>query len=201
MLQHWLPFFSLGWTNLFYYGIGAYDATEAITCRVRCRIAATRDETIGISLKSSLQNVFQTTSNANQMTVGLNQMISDIRKGKGTAGLLLTDTAMASTLSDAVVQIKAAGVNANAMTREMNTMVRNINNDVNHGSNPINTLLKDSITAKNISLTIENLEKGMEGFNQNMEALKHNFLFRGYFKSLDRQKKKEAKLAEVPAEK
>jgi phospholipid/cholesterol/gamma-HCH transport system substrate-binding protein len=159
------------------------------------------DETIGISLKSSLQNIFQTTSNANKMTLGLNQVISDIRKGKGTAGLLLTDTAMAVTLSDAVVQIKAAGVNANAMTQEMNTMVKNINNDVNHGSNPINTLLKDSITARNITLTIENLEKGMEGFNQNMEALKHNFLFRGYFKSLDRQKKKEAKLAEAPAEK
>jgi phospholipid/cholesterol/gamma-HCH transport system substrate-binding protein len=159
------------------------------------------DETMGISLKSSLQNIFQTTSNANKMTLGLNQVISDIRKGKGTAGLLLTDTAMAVTLSDAVVQIKAAGVNANAMTQEMNTMVKNINNDVNHGSNPINTLLKDSITARNISLTIENLEKGMEGFNQNMEALKHNFLFRGYFKSLDRQKKKEAKLAEAPAEK
>jgi len=45
--------------------------------------------------------------------------------------------------------------------------------------------------AKNISLTMENLEKGTDGFNQNMEALKHNFLFRGYFKKLDRQKKKE----------
>jgi phospholipid/cholesterol/gamma-HCH transport system substrate-binding protein len=59
-----------------------------------------------------------------------------------------------------------------------------------------NTILKDSIMARNISLTMENLQKGTDGFNQNMEALKHNFLFRGYFKSLERKKIKEAKKTE-----
>ncbi|WP_069658320.1 MlaD family protein [Arcticibacter eurypsychrophilus] len=151
------------------------------------------DETIGISLKASLLNVYKTSNNANEMTMALNQIISDIKQGKGTAGLLLRDTALAGTLQDAVVQIKAAGVNASAMTREMNTMIRTINHDVTKGNNAVNTVLKDSLMAKNISLTIENLQHGTDGFNQNMEALKHNFLFRGYFRSLERKKIKEAK--------
>jgi phospholipid/cholesterol/gamma-HCH transport system substrate-binding protein len=39
---------------------------------------------------------------------------------------------------------------------------------------------------------MENIKKGTDGFNQNMEALKHNFLLRGYFKSLEKQKQKKA---------
>ncbi|MFA4870133.1 MAG: MlaD family protein [Pedobacter sp.] len=149
------------------------------------------DESIGISLKSSLENIYKTTANANEMTIGLNRMINDIRKGKGTAGLLLTDTLMAVTLRDAVVQIRSASVNANSMTRQMNSMVKDLNDDLTNRKGPVSTLLRDTLMGKNISLTMENLQKGTDGFNQNMEALKHNFLFRGYFKKLDRQKKKE----------
>jgi phospholipid/cholesterol/gamma-HCH transport system substrate-binding protein len=151
------------------------------------------DETIGRSLKASLQNVYKTTDNANEMTLDLNHIINDIKMGKGTAGLLLTDTAMAGTLNDAVVQIRQAGVNAKTMTQELNAIVKGVNNDLTKGNNAANTILKDSLMAKNMSLTMENLQKGTDGFNQNMEALKHNFLFRRYFKSLERKKNKEAK--------
>ncbi len=149
------------------------------------------DESIGINLKSSLRNIYKTTNNAQEMTIGLNHIINDIRSGKGTAGLLLSDTTIAGTLKDAIAQVRAAGVNANTMTREVNAIVKGINQDIAKGNGPLHILLKDSTTANNISLTIENLQKGTAGFNQNMDALKHNFLFRGYFNGLERQKKKE----------
>jgi phospholipid/cholesterol/gamma-HCH transport system substrate-binding protein len=151
------------------------------------------DEAIGKSLKASLQNVYKTTNDAQEMTLGLNHMVNNIRQGKGTVGFLLTDTTMSNTLKDAMAQIKAAGTNANIMTQEMNVIVKSINYDLNNGNNPANTLLNDSLMAKNITLTMDNLQKGTDGFNQNMEALKHNFLFRGYFRSLERKKKKEEK--------
>lgn len=44
-----------------------------------------------------------------------------------------------------------------------------------------------------VNATLDNIQQGTDGFNQNMEALKHNFLFRGYFKKLERQKQKENK--------
>ncbi|TCD01508.1 MlaD family protein [Pedobacter psychroterrae] len=160
------------------------------------------DEAIGISLKGSLEKIYQTTSNANQMTFELNQLVSGIRKGKGTAGMLLTDTLMTATLQDAVLQIRSASINANEMTKQMNATVKDLSHTLTDGKGPVNTLLKDSLMAKNISLTMENLQKGTDGFNQNMEALKHNFLFRGYFRGLERQKKKEqARLLEVSQKK
>ena len=38
--------------------------------------------------------------------------------------------------------------------------------------------------------SIRNIEQGTKAFNENMEAIKHSFLFRGYFKKLDKQQSK-----------
>ncbi|MGV8879567.1 MAG: MlaD family protein [Sphingobacteriaceae bacterium] len=153
------------------------------------------DKSIGISLKSSLKNVFNATKNANEMTRDLNIVVSDIKSGKGAAGLFLTDTDLASMLKDAVTNVTSASANANRMTLEMNNLVSELNKNLNSGKGPINTLLKDSTMANNLAQTMENLEKGTDGFHQNMEALKHNFLFRGYFRKLEKKRLKDDKLA------
>ncbi|MEO7216510.1 MlaD family protein [Mucilaginibacter sp.] len=150
------------------------------------------DKEIGISLKSSLKNIHQATENANQLTIGLNSLISGIKNGKGAAGLLLTDTTMAANLKYAAVNIRLASNNANQMTIQLNTMVKGINNQLTHGGGLVNTLLRDSVMANNMRKTMENLKNGMDGFNQNMEALKHNFLFKGYFKNVEKKRVKDS---------
>jgi phospholipid/cholesterol/gamma-HCH transport system substrate-binding protein len=37
--------------------------------------------------------------------------------------------------------------------------------------------------------SMKNIETGTKGFSDNMEALKHNFLFRGYFRKLEKRDK------------
>jgi phospholipid/cholesterol/gamma-HCH transport system substrate-binding protein len=59
---------------------------------------------------------------------------------------------------------------------------------LNAGPGSIHDLLKDSLLAYKLTQSLDNIEKGTDGFNQNMEALKHNFLFRGYFRKLEKQK-------------
>ena len=161
------------------------------------------DEQIGISLKSSLQNIYAATKNANQMTDGLNIVVANIKNGKGTAGLLLTDTTVAIQLRDAIAKIKSASANANEMTMQLNQISKSLNTDLTSGKGPLNTLLKDTEMSKDLKQTMSNIQKGTDGFNQNMEALKHNFLFRGYFRGLERKKKQEQeqelKLAEQKA--
>lgn len=41
--------------------------------------------------------------------------------------------------------------------------------------------------------TMHNIEEGTDKFNENMEALKHNFLTRGYFRKLEKEKAKARK--------
>jgi phospholipid/cholesterol/gamma-HCH transport system substrate-binding protein len=51
----------------------------------------------------------------------------------------------------------------------------------------VQLVLKDSTFEAEIQQTITNLEAGTDNFNQNMEALKQNFLFRRYFKRLEKK--------------
>ncbi len=153
---------------------------------------ALNDKTIGVSLRSSLKNINEVSANANEMTGGLNYLVNQARQGRGTAGLLLSDTAMSGNLKMAIRNIKSASENADRMTGQLNGLVSNINKEMNSGKGPLNALLRDSVMTNKISTTLDNVQKGTDGFNQNMEALKHNFFFKGYFKKLDKQNKKDS---------
>jgi len=146
------------------------------------------DKQVVTNAKSTLQNISAASANANEMTKGLNQLVTQIKHGKGTAGLLLADTGMANSLKEAVSRIRSASNNANNLTLQLNQMVKDLNSGLNSQTGTVHLLLKDSTLAKNLSTSMENVKKGTDGFNQDMEALKHNFLLRGYFKSLQKQK-------------
>ncbi|MES2265113.1 MAG: MlaD family protein [Bacteroidota bacterium] len=148
------------------------------------------DKQIGSNLRTSLGNIRRASNNAAQLTAGLNNLVSGVKKGRGTAGVLLTDTAAAGNLKAAVLNIKNASDNANRLTVQLNDLVLSANQRLNNNNGSLNVLLRDTTFAQNLKLTMDNLQKGTDGFNQNMEALKHNFLFRGYFKNLEKQKNK-----------
>lgn len=60
---------------------------------------------------------------------------------------------------------------------------------MNNGNGALARLVKDDKMANSVSNTLSNLETGTKGFSENMEAAKSNFLFRGYFKKKEREKK------------
>lgn len=150
------------------------------------------NKTLKNNIESTLKNIEQTSANTREMTRGLDDLVSRIKQGKGNAGFLLKDSLLAYNLNEAVIKIRQASDNANQITVQMNKMVSEMNEDLHKGKGVVKLLLNDSVTAKNLSTTMENIKKGTDGFNQNMEALKHNFLLRGYFKNLEKQKQKKA---------
>jgi len=151
------------------------------------------DNTLPQNLRASLANVRSATSKANDMVTNLNTMINDVKNGKGSLGAILTDSSFAKNLNEAIEKIKSVGDDADTLAAELNTVVKNIQNDVNNGKGPVNAFLKDSSMVTNINKSLDNIQKGTDGFNQVMEALKHNFLLRGYFRKLEKQKQKETK--------
>ncbi|RYJ38210.1 organic solvent ABC transporter substrate-binding protein [Flavobacterium anhuiense] len=60
---------------------------------------------------------------------------------------------------------------------------------MNNGNGALARLVKDDKMANSVSNTLSNLESGTKGFSENMEAAKSNFLFRGYFKKKEKEKK------------
>jgi len=149
------------------------------------------DETLPRELQQSALNLRQTTSKAGLMANDLHNMITDIKAGKGSVGMLLKDTAFAYNLNEAVLKMNKVGSQADQLTTDIRSIVKGIQKDINTGEGPANAFLKDSVMVRNLNLSIDNLRKGTDGFNQNMEALKSSFLFRGYFKRKERQKQAE----------
>ncbi|MDO3643644.1 MlaD family protein [Mucilaginibacter sp. L3T2-6] len=149
------------------------------------------DKRIGPSVRSSLLRVEKAAGNAAQVTAGLNELIRGIKNGRGAAGVLISDTALAGNLQMAILKIRKASDNADRLTQQLNSLTQTIDQRLNQGDGSLNVLLKDSVFAQNLKQTMENLKKGTDGFNQNMEALKHNFLFRGFFKKQEREKAKQ----------
>lgn len=150
------------------------------------------EKSIPMDVKLSVASIRRATLKAGKMVEGLNTIIEDVKNGKGSLGILLTDTSFITNLDEAVKKIKSVGEQADKLAGEMSGTVAGIHTDITEGKGPVKALLKDSILTEKINAALENIREGTEGFNQNMEALKHNFLFRGYFRKLERQQKQEA---------
>jgi len=149
------------------------------------------DKTLPDNLRKAANNINQATAKANNTVNDFHDMLADIRSGKGSLGKIMTDTSFALQMADALEKLKQVGDNANKLSGEIDEMVKGINTDVNEGKGAVNALLKDSAIVTKLNNSLDNIEKGTTTFNQNMEALKHNFLFRGYFRKLEKQKEKE----------
>lgn len=148
------------------------------------------DPSMPRDLRVSVANIRKATGRAGILANNLNEMVSDVKAGKGSVGSLLRDTAFAVNLDRAVIQIKEVGDRADSLARAINKMVAGVEKDINSGKGVANVLLKDSSLVTRLNASLDNIQKGTDGFNQNMEALKHNFLFRGYFRKLEKQQKK-----------
>ncbi len=153
------------------------------------------DATLPDNLKTSLANIRKATVGAGEGVLMLNTIISDIKSGKGSLGVILRDTALANNLNEAIARIQSVGKDADTLAAELNKVVKTIQHEVNNGKGTITALLKDTAMVVTITKSLHNIQKGTDGFNQVMEALKHNFFLRGYFRKQEKQQQKEAKQA------
>jgi phospholipid/cholesterol/gamma-HCH transport system substrate-binding protein len=152
------------------------------------------DSSLALHLRKASTNLERATVNAEVMTRDLRDVIAEVKAGNGPAGTILRDTAMASTLKSSVYQLEEVATHASSLANDLDTIARSINESVEQGPGMINLVLKDTAVSGNIRRTLANVEKGTASFNENMEAMKHNFLFKGYFKKQEKEKAKQQKM-------
>lgn len=147
------------------------------------------DESLPVNLRLSLAKIKATSDNMNAAMTDVHTIITDVKNGKGSLGAMITDTAIAANIKDAVEKVKRVGMKADTISSQINELVSSINTEVNSGQGTMNALLKDKEMKDRFSGSLKNIEEGTQAFNENMEALKHSFLFRSYFRKLEKQKK------------
>lgn len=147
------------------------------------------DTLISSDISKSMAELKKTTEGASRAVSNVNEIISKIQYDKSAAAVLLSDPASAG-------QIRKVFTNLEQSSDEIIQVSKNLNEyleEIKSGEGVLNQLTQDKVLANDLDTTMTNIKEAAEKLNQNMEALKHNFLFRGYFKKLDRQEKKEAK--------
>lgn len=148
------------------------------------------DKTIPLDLKTSMANIRTATGRAADLTESLDNMITDVKNGKGSVGMLLKDTAFASDIGSAIRNIKSASASADSFATEINHLASSMRERMLSKDGLVHALFRDSTMVKKLNVSLDNIQQGTDGFNQNMEALKHNFLLRGYFRKQEEQKAK-----------
>ncbi|ASE61623.1 MULTISPECIES: MlaD family protein [Chryseobacterium] len=154
------------------------------------------DKAFAENLKLSILKIRQSTENIENLSSTAEAIITSTRQGKGATGLLLANKDFESQLKQTFNNVNAASNNLNTVSNELIIVGKNLqafSKNIENGKGPINALITDTVLTKNINNSLYNIEKGTEGFNQNMEALKHNFLFRGYFRKQEKKKKEAEK--------
>lgn len=147
-----------------------------------------QDQRLPRSLLTSASHIQETTERAAAMAADLQQVIRDVQEGKGALGKVLRDSALSTQLLETIGHIQMAGKQLNTLTGSVQSSVSGIEHELQNGHGTLHALLKDSALVVRLQNSLYNIEQGTAAFGENMEALKHNFLLRGYFRKLERQK-------------
>ncbi|HXS35050.1 MAG TPA: MlaD family protein [Flavipsychrobacter sp.] len=140
------------------------------------------DTDIAKGIKMSVINIRKVSGQVDEMATSLRAVINDLQNGKGTAGMLLTNEAASRNLQDAISHINHASKEADDLMNKLHSVADDLDESINDEHGTVHTLLRDSTVSIKINNSLDNIEKGTASFNEDMEALKHNFLFRGYFR-------------------
>lgn len=148
------------------------------------------DTSISTNLQQSMQNIRTASVNMQRATESINEMMTDIKHGKGVASVVLQDQQAGTDLSQTLHNLAAASAKVDLLVQDLNQLVATLANDVNNKDAVAGMLLKDTALARKLSNSLDNVEKGTAAFSEDMEALKHNFLFRSYFRKQEKNRNK-----------
>ena len=147
------------------------------------------DPEMATNLKTTVKNLKTASSSASNSLNEFNKIIKSINYNESMAAVLLSDSITALQMKSIITNLDKSSTGMDASVSTINELLKSLK--TSEGS--LNYIIKDTLLVKNIDETVKNIKDGSLKLNENLEALKHNFLFRGYFKKIERQKAKEAK--------
>jgi len=143
------------------------------------------DSTLTQQINETVRNLNASSHRAVNILDALDQNIASINAGQGTVGMLLNDTTLANRIYQIFDELQASTQNV----EEISVAVGQMLTQVKEGPGLTGSIINDSTMVYSLEESLENIRQGTESFSENMEAMKHNFLFRSYFKKLEKQQR------------
>lgn len=146
-----------------------------------------KNETLAQNIQESAANLNETTNSAREGLNKLNRILNAVDYENSVAGLLLSDSTAQKSFSSIIEDLKTTS----SQIKEISADLGEFSNSLNSEKGALNYVVKDTTFVNHLDKSMQNIEEATFRFNQNMEALKHNILFRGYFRKLERQMARE----------
>ena len=150
------------------------------------------DSTLTRDIQQTIINLRKSTKGTANTIYKLNKLISKVNLENSPAGILLTDTISGNQLSTVISNLEKSSEDINQVTANIEEIIESFK----EGEGTFNYLTEDKSLVNEIDTTMSNIKEASYKLNENMEAMRHNFLFRGYFKKLERQKRRAEKRQE-----
>ncbi|MBT8301678.1 MAG: MCE family protein [Maribacter sp.] len=147
------------------------------------------DTLMAADIKQTITNMKNASRDVNSTIQKLNAAVDQINFDKSAAGVFLNDTVYGSKMQNMLGNLEKSSIEIAEITKNLNSVI----GEIKVGKGALNYLVKDTLLVNSLEITIKNIEESSILFNENMEALKHSFLTRGYFRKLEKEKKKESK--------
>lgn len=147
------------------------------------------DQSLSDNLKSALIHLHETTEQTSTLMTDVHQTFARATQNKGTLVTLFTDTSMAQQVNQTLDNIKDVEKSAERLVQNLDQVVLSLDKDLSQRKGTLGILFKDTVMAESLRNTLNNVEESTEALKLNMEALKHNFLLRGYFRKMEKEKK------------
>ena len=144
-----------------------------------------KDSLMSKDLKETIYNLKETTRGTAESVANLNKMILSLNQKDNVIGVL-NDRDVALKMKTIITNLEKSSVEIDKVVTNLNATVINIKD----GKGALNYLSNNPELVQKIDSTMNNINKASIKLNEDLEALKHNFLFKGYFKKLEKEKRK-----------
>lgn len=143
------------------------------------------DTIMAQDLKETIHYLKKTTKGTAESVANLNQIILSLNQKDNVIGVI-NDKEVATKMKTIITNLEKSSVEIDKVVTNLNATVVNIKD----GKGALNYLSNNPELVQKIDSTMNNINKASIKLNEDLEALKHNFLFRGYFKKLEKEKAK-----------
>lgn len=142
------------------------------------------DSTLALNIQATIANLHQASARTDRVLQYVEKSIRQINFKGGTVGTLFSDTLLAQNIKTVISDLSKTAENTKIATSDLKKLMT----EVRHGEGIAGSIISDTVLSNNLEESLDNVRKGTEAFSENMEALKHNFLFRHYFKKQEKSK-------------
>ena len=154
-----------------------------------------KDKASADDLSLAIKNFRLTSASALRIMQHTDALILSLNQKNGMVSVL-NDSITSNHIKNVALQLDQTSSKLNEAVSDLQTTMAKIKN----GKGTLDYLVNDTTLAINVNTTMNKVDGTLDQLhlaslklNENLEALKHNFLFRGYFKKLEKEKEKEKK--------